>query len=127
METKRFESPALYGDHHVMEVRRILLALEGVKEIYASSAFHVIEVKFDPSKVDAAAIEACLREAGYLEELAVRMESGVAAVRADGDDAFRHTTVYETVKSTVAFAQSVHPGGRPLWPCPGFGKIQTEK
>ena len=27
METKSFEAPALYGDHHVTEVRRILLEM----------------------------------------------------------------------------------------------------
>ena len=126
METKRFQAPALYGDHHVVEVRRLLLALEGIKEIYASSAFHVIEVKFDPKKIDSATIEARLKEAGYLDDLAVRMESGAAAARVAGDGAFRHTTVYEAVKGTVAFAQSVAPGTRPLWPCPGFGKIEME-
>ena len=45
METKSFEAPALYGDHHVSEVRRILLELTGVNEVYvSSSAFQIIEV-----------------------------------------------------------------------------------
>ncbi len=62
MEFKSFDAPALYGDHHVTEVRQILLALEGVSEVYASSAFHVIEVKFDPTKINAEQITAQLEE-----------------------------------------------------------------
>ena len=125
METKTFETPALFGDHHVAEVRRILLELTGVNEVYASSAFQVIEVKFDPQKIQAAQITACLEEAGYLGELPMQIETGIAAERKDGDNSFRHTAVYETVKGTVSFAQRVNYNGRPLWPCPGMGTIKT--
>jgi len=37
------ELPAMYGDHHVTEVRHILLGLDGVKDVYASSGFRVVE------------------------------------------------------------------------------------
>ena len=37
METKAFEAPALYGDHHVSEVQSILKELPGIDEVYASS------------------------------------------------------------------------------------------
>jgi copper chaperone CopZ len=47
METKTFDAPALYADHHVTEVRRILLELEGVTDVYASSAFQTVEVTYD--------------------------------------------------------------------------------
>lgn len=124
METIKFETPALYGDHHVSEVRRILLELTGVGDVYASSAFQIIEVTFDPSKIKAEQIKARLQEAGYLGEIPILMEAGVAVEKKEGDGFFRHTAVYETVKSTISFAQRVDYGGRPLWPCPGMGPIR---
>ncbi|MDP1779327.1 MAG: heavy-metal-associated domain-containing protein [Anaerolineales bacterium] len=124
MEIKTFESPALYGDHHVSEVRRILLELTGISEVYASSAFQVIEVKFDPVKIKAEQITACLEEAGYLGEVPMLIETGIAVEKKGGDNFFRHTAVYETIKGTVSFAQRVDYNGRPLWPCPGMGAVK---
>ena len=125
METKTFEAPALYADHHVSEVRRILLELTGVGDVYASSAFQVIEVTFDPEKIKAEQIETRLQEAGYLGDMPLLTELGTATVKKDGDGTFRHTAVYETIKGTVAFAQRVDYNGRPLWPCPGMGTVKT--
>jgi copper chaperone CopZ len=124
MEIKTFETPALYGDHHVSEVRRILLELTGVCEVYASSAFQIIEVQYDPAKIKAEQITACLEEAGYLGEVPMLIETGIAVEKKEGDNFFRHTAVYETVKGTVSFAQRVNYNGRPLWPCPGFGAVK---
>jgi copper chaperone CopZ len=128
METKAFEAPALYGDHHVSEVQRILKELPGVEEVYASSAFQAIEVTFDETKTTADEISACLEEAGYLGEVPMLAETGVAAYgREDGNGNFRHTAVYETVKKTVSFAQNVQYQGRALWPCPGIGVIKMDE
>jgi copper chaperone CopZ len=127
MKTKTFEAPALYGDHHVVEVRRILLGMEGVVDVYASSAFQTIEVTFDPQMIKAEEIEARLREAGYLDDLPIPAEPGGAVRKAEDDGIFRHTAVYETVKNTVAFAQRVPYSGRPLWPCPGMGVVKVEE
>jgi copper chaperone CopZ len=124
METKTFEAPALYGDHHVSEVRRILLELPGVSDVYASSAFQIIQVTFDPAKIKAEQIEACLQEAGYLGEIPMLVESGIAVEKVGNDQFFRHTASYETVKTTVAFAQRVDQDARPLWPCPGMGPVR---
>ncbi len=127
METRKFQTPALYGDHHVAEARRILLELTGVSDVYASSAFRVVEVTFDPKKIQAEQIEARLQEAGYLDELPVMAETGEAKQRQEADGIFRHTAVYETVKTTVSFAQRVNYEGRPLWPCPGMGMVKAEE
>lgn len=128
METKSFEAPALYGDHHVSEVQRILKELPGVEEVYASSAFQAIEVTFDETKISADQLTACLEEAGYLGEVPMLAESGVAGYgRADGNSNFRHTAVYKTIKQTVGFSQSVAPQGRPLWPCPGLGAVKMDE
>jgi copper chaperone CopZ len=124
METKTFEAPALYGDHHVTEVQRILQELTGVSEVYASSAFQVIEVTFDAEKISTEEITKQLEEAGYLGELPLTSESGIAVEKKGDDSAFRHTAVYETIKDSVSFAQSVRYTGRPLWPCPGLGPVK---
>ena len=128
MTTKAFEAPALYGDHHVVEVRKILLEIPGVKEVYASSSFQTIEVTYDPKKVKVDQIKTRLAESGYLGEIPILAETGVAAYgKEDGDGFFRHTEVYETVKGTVSFAQRVQYQGRPLWPCPGFGVLKMDE
>jgi len=127
METKAFEAPALFGDHHVSEVQRILKELPGVEEVYASSAFQAIEVTFDESKTGVDKISARLEEAGYLGEMPMLLETGVAVEKKEGDGVFRHTATYETVKKTVSFAQTVQHQGRPLWPCPGLGAVAMDE
>ena len=125
METSTFELPAMYGDHHVIEVRRLLLEIPGVEDVYASSGFHVVEVTYDPNKVMPDIFQARLQEAGYVGELPTPVEAGAAAYLETGDRSFfRHTTVHENMRQTVSFAQSVSYSGRPLWPCPGMGSIQ---
>ena len=126
MKTVTFDTPALFGDHHVMEVRRILLDIKGVKEVYASSAFHAVEVKFDAKAVSERVIEACLQDAGYLGELPLTVETGVARPRNDSDGQFRHTTTYAATQQVVSFAQRVNYQGRPLWPCPGMGPVEIK-
>ena len=128
MEIKTFETPALYGDHHVSEVRRILLELEGVTDVYASSAFQIIEVTYDEKKINDLQIAVKLDEAGYLGEWTIPIEMGTAAQQGDGQKPFfRHTTTYETTKQTVSFAQRVSYQGRPLWHCPGIGAVKMDE
>ena len=127
METKAFEAPALYGDHHVSEVQSILKELPGIEDVYASSAFQTIEVTFDEKKISADKIAARLEEAGYLGEMPLLAEMGVAVEKKEGDGVFRHTATYETVKKTVSFAQSVQFQSRPLWPCPGLGAVKMDE
>ena len=127
METKAFEAPALYGDHHVSEVQRILKELPGVDDVYASSAFQAIEVRFDEKKINADKIAARLEEAGYLGDMPILAETGVAVEKKEGDGVFRHTATYETVKKTISFAQTVQHQSRPLWPCPGLGAVAMDE
>jgi copper chaperone CopZ len=65
MEKLSLELPAMYGDHHVTEVRRILLELPGVEDVYASSGFQVVELIYDAGQLDADTIMARLEEARY--------------------------------------------------------------
>ena len=125
MKTFTLDLPALYGDHHVIEVRRILFELPGVEEVYASSSFHVVEVTYDPGRTDEAAITACLGEAGYLEPLNMPQEAQTSPYRdAAQKDAFRHTAAYAQTRQVVSFAHNVAYAGRPLWPCPGMGLVE---
>lgn len=127
METLSLHVPAMYGDHHVIAVRALLLKLEGVSDVYASSSFHHVEVMFDPGKLTPEKIEATLEEAGYLGELPTPAETGAPATeKRDGQPVFfRHTAAYAQTGSTVSFAQTLPHAGRPLWPCPGMGPVKT--
>jgi copper chaperone CopZ len=125
MEKIIIKLPAMYGDHHVMEVRRILLELPGVKEVYASSGFRLAEVTYDPAAITADLINASLGNSGYLGEIPALMESANAMVQGDGQISnLRHTVVYEQTRTMVSFSQDTAYMGRPLWPCPGMGVIK---
>lgn len=125
MEKFTLDLPTMYGDHHVIDVRRILFELPGVDDVYASSAFRAVEVTYDPAKVTRETITASLEAAGYAGDLAVPVELGAIAEDGNGKKPFfRHTAVYETTRSVVSFAQQVNYEGRPLWPCPGMGPLR---
>lgn len=126
MEKELFTVPTMYGDHHVLEVRRILLEMSGVEEVNASSCFHTVEVSYDPAKVSVDEITAKLEEGGYLGELSVPVETATPASQTNGKEKtfFRHTAAYEQTKQVVSFAQNIDYAGRPLWPCPGVGVIK---
>lgn len=124
MQTVTIDLPKMYGDHHVSEVRRLLLALPGVEDVYASSAFHVVRVRIDETTVTEADLRTRLDNAGYLGELAVEVEAWKSGTPKETEDnPFRHTVALEGVK-TVTFGQQVEEAGRPLWPCPGMGPLQ---
>lgn len=125
MEKKSYELPTMYADHHVVEVRRILLEIPGVVDVYASSAFRVVEVSYDPEKVKESDIAGALEEAGYLGDWELITETGAPATSNDGAGTFfRHTEAFKQTKETIGFTQEVSNVGRPLWPCPGLGVIK---
>lgn len=128
MEKITIDLPTMYGDHHVMEVRRILLAIPGVEDVYASSAFRLVDVTYDPDKASSEGIKTELQKAGYSGELPMPVEMGTVAVQGNGGKSFfRHTAVYETTRNVVSFQQRVNYQGRPLWPCPGMGPLTTKE
>ncbi len=59
------EVPTLWADHHVLKVRDVLVNLEGVDGVYASSGWKQVLVDYNNKKVKKAAIEKALTEAGY--------------------------------------------------------------
>src|SRR4030042_7094401 len=97
MQTKTFEVPTLFGDHHVIEVRRILLETPGVVDVYASSCFQIVEVTYDETQVNDLELADKLDNAGYLGEWTIPVEVGVVPPsEMVSKPFFRHTEVYET-------------------------------
>ncbi|MCL4505611.1 MAG: heavy-metal-associated domain-containing protein [Chloroflexi bacterium] len=128
MEKLTLDLPGMYGDHHVTEVRRILLEMPGVEAVYASSCFQIAEVTYDPSRIDADTIIARLDKASYLGDLVAPLETGEAVVSPDGRAAyFRHTIAYQQTGQVIGFAQNVSHTGRALWPCPGMETMKTKE
>ncbi len=107
----------MYGDHHVVEVRRVLLGLPGVESVYASSAFHVVEINFDPERVSEESLRRALDEAGYLASFRMPLESPLPATQAA--PFFRHSTAHEAV---VAFGQAISREDGPELPMPGMDR-----
>ena len=107
--------PGMYADHHVVEVRRILLEVPGVQDVYASSAFGVVEIGFDPEQTSAEALERRLEEAGYRSELPVPAESGEPATdKTSAESRYRRrTTSGVPPGSAVAFRQELREPAPP--------------
>ena len=125
METVTIDVPTMYADHHVSEVRRLLLALPGVEDVYASSAFHVVRARIDPTTASEASLRETLSAAGYLGELQIITEDWKSGTPKETEDnPFRHTSASEQMKG-IAFGQVVEATGRPLWPCPGMGPVKA--
>ena len=116
-----FDLPAMYADHHVTEVRRILLAIPGVEEVNASSAFQVVKIEYDSEKTSEDILRQALDECGYLGDLQIPVESGKPAIGSDGKTYFRHTAAHKATGTEISFEQGIASSGRPLWPCPGMG------
>jgi len=120
MASVAIDLPLMYADHHVVEVRRVLLEAAGVEMVDASSAFRVVKIEFDPDKTSEDALREILDENGYLGDLEVPLESGKPVVQNGGDTYFRHSAAYACAGSTISFGQEITTAGRPLWPCPGM-------
>jgi len=126
MASLSLELPKMYGDHHVLEVRRILLDFEGVKEVYASSGFHVVEVEYNSKKTPKKDLEAALEKAGYMGDISIAVEPSTPANDDVKSATFRHSEASEQVGNTVSFEQVVKVQRSPLWPCPGMGPVKTQ-
>ena len=118
------ELPSMYGDHHVIEVRRILFELEGVSEVYASSGFRAIEVEYNSKRTPKKDLVAALENAGYTGDFAMALESSIPANEQRESAYFRHTEASEQTGNTVGFEQTVRVQRSPLWPCPGMGPLK---
>jgi copper chaperone CopZ len=124
MASLSLELPSMYGDHHVIEVRRILFEFEGVSEVYASSGFRAIEVEYNSKKTPKKDLIEALEKAGYTGDFAMALESSIPANEQKETAYFRHTEASEQTGNTVNFEQSVRVQRSPLWPCPGMGPLK---
>lgn len=125
MAKMSLDLPSMYGDHHVSEVRRILLGMEGVSEVYASSAFRAVEVEYNSKKTPKKDLVAALEKAGYTSDFVIPEESSIPANEKREAAYFRHSEASEQTGNTVSFEQAVKVQRSPLWPCPGMGPVKT--
>jgi copper chaperone CopZ len=65
MEKTVLSVPKMWADHHVLKVREVLAALDGVQDVYASAAWRHVVVKHDSAKVDEPGLVNALMGAGY--------------------------------------------------------------
>jgi copper chaperone CopZ len=126
MASLSLELPTMYGDHHVIEVRRILLDFDGVTDVYASSGFRVVEVEYNSKKTPKNDLIAALEKAGYMGDFSMAMEPSTPANEDVEGAYFRHTEAFEQTGNTVSFEQQVKVQRSPLWPCPGMGPVKTK-
>jgi copper chaperone CopZ len=131
MKKITFQTPMLFADHHVVEVRNIISAVAGVNDVYASSGFRMIEIEFDESQITPEKLQSALEASGYSSELVLPVEIGVSNEEDDNPKPyFRTTAEYVTAKATIGFSQKVKSqSGPPIWPVPGMEpiKIALEK
>jgi len=66
LQNETISLPAMYGDHHVVEVRQIVNALPGVKEVRASASRRKVFIAFNPAQVTLQAISAALAQGGFV-------------------------------------------------------------
>ena len=120
MQKTVFQAPGLYADHHVAAARQALLSLPGVRDVYASSAFFVVEICYDEAAITPETLKNKLDELRITREIPVRTESW--SLNQTGES-FRQTATYAVLKQTVSFQQHVPAETRPLWYCPGMSPI----
>ena len=78
MEKVIIDVPAMYADHHVLAVRKLLTQLDGIGDVYASSAFKQVLVQYDPAAIAPEAVTQALQEAGYTEEMPMPVQEKLA-------------------------------------------------
>ena len=126
MASLSLELPTMFGDHHVIEVRRILLEFDGVSDVYASSGFGVVEVEYNSKKTPKKDLVDALEKAGYMGDFKMALEPSTPANEDVENAYFRHTEATEQTGNTVSFEQTVKVHRSPLWPCPGMGPVKTQ-
>ena len=93
MEKTVLNVPKMWADHHVLKVREVLAALDGVQAIYASSAWKQVLVKYDAEKLDGTALAQALKGAGYGVDETLGPESELPST---GDPAWKKLGVRVT-------------------------------
>lgn len=116
MERLTLSLPSMYGDHHVIEVRRILSALPGVNpgSVYASAAWQRVEIEYDRSQTGAGEIRSALAARGYAEGTSAAYAPPVSSRT-------RQSTGFAAGPSAVEqFVEKSPAVEHAFGPCPGF-------
>ena len=120
MENLVLTIPALYGDHHTLEIRSILGGLKGVMLTYVSPAAHQVSLRYEPSEITREAIEQAIAQRGYPVG-----SPDTAYPVSSAERATRHSAAYSGTGEALAFSESTPQWlNRPLWPCPGLEPIR---
>jgi len=126
MKQARLDIPVLYGDHHVLEIKKILSGVEGVKEFYISSAYKLVKIEYDEKITTEDALKSILEEAGYKGELGFEIEKLDVDPREDDHKKhFRKGVLYDQTGLTQGFKQKATKTTRKVWPSPGMGNLET--
>jgi copper chaperone CopZ len=65
MEKVTLSIPAMWADHHVLEVRQVLGQVSGVEEVVASAMYKDVLIKYDPSNASPEILVDALNKAGF--------------------------------------------------------------
>ena len=129
MKEARFDIPILFGDHHVLEITKILSEIEGINEFYISSAYNFVKFDYDESKISEEAIGDLFKKAGYYGEMGFEVE--MFAVDTEGvtknKKHFRKSVLYDQTNLTQGFKQNATKTSRKEWPNPGMGNLEVGK
>ncbi len=121
MQSVQLELPAMYGDHHVLAVRQMLLGMEGIKQVKASAAWRAVKIDYDPDKLSPEQIEKRLANEGYTEM------PHTPALEPEGGRTQRFTQAFVQAGKQVSFSAYVpFQETRPLFPCPGMAPVRPE-
>ena len=119
MQSLQIELPAMYGDHHVLAVRQVLLGMTGVESVQTSAAWRAAKIEYDPDKISPEQIETRLAEEGYTEP------AGAPVLEPGEQHTQRFTAAFVEAGKQVSFAPVFRAGeARPLFPCPGMSPVR---
>jgi copper chaperone CopZ len=104
MASMTLNAPTMFADHHVLKAREALFALDGVDDVYASSAWQAVIVTYDPAAVQPEAIEQALAQAGYGPDVATPVLAQSGAQFKDPSWEASGTRVTETNRTDLALS-----------------------
>jgi copper chaperone CopZ len=65
MDKVTFSIPAMWADHHVLDVRQALGQVSGVEEVLASAMYKDVLIKYDPATTTPEILAGALSQAGF--------------------------------------------------------------
>jgi len=65
MESATIKVPALWADHHTLKAYDLLAKVDGISDVVASAKNKEVSFSYEPGRVDLAAVEGVLADAGY--------------------------------------------------------------